>query len=162
VFKYLNCFSSQMCHTCVNFFIYHTFIHLCPHGTWYMMKYFIPTFILWTRQIFIIYFYLFLDWLGVITIQWAKKDVKLKTKLFKVTEIFMFCQNHGNYGKLLLIHSYECQRIQIKNLFLENILWKIFLFIFHIFMKFCKNKMVVTIILIHICMIKPTQKIYWN
>jgi hypothetical protein len=31
----------------------------------------------------------------------------------------MFCQNHGNYGKLLLIHSYECQGIQIKNLFDE-------------------------------------------
>jgi hypothetical protein len=26
---------------------------------------------------------------------------------------------NGNYGKLLLIHSYECQRIQIKNLFDE-------------------------------------------
>jgi hypothetical protein len=31
----------------------------------------------------------------------------------------MFCQNQGNYGKLLFIHSYECQRIQIKNLFDE-------------------------------------------
>jgi hypothetical protein len=30
----------------------------------------------------------------------------------------MFCQNHGNYDKLLLIHSYECQ---IKNL-LDEIL----------------------------------------
>ncbi len=79
---------------------------------------FIPIFILWTRQMFIIYFYPYLDWLGVITIQWAKKDVKLKTKLFKVIEIFMFCQNHGNYDKLLLIHSYECQ---IKNL-LDEIL----------------------------------------
>ncbi len=43
----INCFSPQMCHTCVNFFIYHTFIHLYPHGTctWYMMKYlFLPLF----------------------------------------------------------------------------------------------------------------------
>jgi hypothetical protein len=29
--------------------------------------------------------------------------------------------NHGNHGKLLIFHSYECQGIQIKNSFDESL-----------------------------------------
>jgi len=41
-------------------------------------------------------------------------------KTIKIGEIFMFYHlNHGNCGKLLYYHSYECQRIHTKNQFDE-------------------------------------------
>jgi hypothetical protein len=56
--------------------------------------------------------------MGVITIRQAKKGVKWAIKKSRLEKYLSFTiQNHGNHGKLVLSHSYECQRIQTKNVF---------------------------------------------
>jgi hypothetical protein len=47
-----------------------------------------------------------------------KKALDRKEKQSKLDEYLCFAiYIHGNHGKLLFFHSYECQRIQTKNPF---------------------------------------------
>jgi hypothetical protein len=56
--------------------------------------------------------------MGVVGVQLAKKNIEAQIKQVKIKEIFMFFHlNHGNYGKLLLIHTYEYEEIRTKNPF---------------------------------------------
>jgi len=57
--------------------------------------------------------------LGVVTIQQAKKGIApQRKKTSKLDKYLCFViYSHGNHGKLLFFHSYECQGIQIKNPF---------------------------------------------
>ncbi len=53
--------------------------------------------------------------MGAVIVKQAKKDVKWTLKTIKNEEIFMvYHLNYDNHGKLVLLHSYECQGIQIK------------------------------------------------
>jgi hypothetical protein len=50
----------------------------------------------------------------------SQKNIRLQRNLSKLEKYVCFViQNHGNHGKLLLFHFYECQKIQNKNLFDE-------------------------------------------
>jgi hypothetical protein len=53
--------------------------------------------------------------MGVVIIKQAKKDVKWALKTIKNEIFFMvYHLNYDNHGKLVFLHSYECQGIQIK------------------------------------------------